>query len=474
MLLACAGALQAQSSIGGTWRAGATAIEVAVESWGGDCGPQPTSTRSNGGGLVTVEQKDQVLLLHGRDQDIRSDSCWSRNPAMKRTTSSFVDGAWTTRCRTSDNDPRAEQGTYSLKLTGGDTLQYRDISRYDWALNDSKCVATFTTTQTLSRAQNGKTASKPAPAAPAPPPKRVETPDPPSAAAVADEPACKPGAPARITLRPKRADIEVGQRVCFRARVSDAADCVIPSATVTWDLTHSKALRGTLNAGCFTAADTVAEAQGEFRVIAKLRDLKAEAPVVVRPIDMSALLAKRLEGGLTGFDETAPIAKATPKAIARISTQASSEPESSSSRWGVYGLGALAILLTALGLSINRRARTAARSGSVSESGEPESDREETDTSEPSSVDVATAPSAASVSADGAAEQLICPVCRIGYGAPQTFCPKDFATLITYAEFAQRGRRQDAEHAKRCPSCGKTFPASASFCGSDGTALVDA
>src|ERR1700753_617970 len=70
--LAASSYAQAQNTpLTGSWRAGATSIDVQVESWGGDCGPRPQSTHSGGGGLVNVEQKDQVLLVHGRDQDIR-------------------------------------------------------------------------------------------------------------------------------------------------------------------------------------------------------------------------------------------------------------------------------------------------------------------------------------------------------------------------------------------------------------------
>ena len=461
--------VRAQGSVSGTWRAGATAIDVTIESWGTDCGPRPQSTRSTGSTLVNVEQKDRVLVLHGRDQDVRSDMCWSRNPAIKRSVASYANNIWTTRCRTVDNDPRAEQGTYTLKLVDPDTLLYQDVSHYDWALNTSRCVATFTTTQTLSRSD---AKAKPQPARP--PPQRVDTPaDVP--APPEEERACTPGAPVHLSLRPRRIDVEVGQRVCFRARITDAADCALRDVEVDWSLSHSKALRATLNGGCFTAADSVAEAQGDFRIIAKAAGLEAEALASVRPIDLSAVIAKRMEGsGLIGFDESAESVRSPPKAVARISTHTSTEAQAGSmNRLLVGALGGLAMLVTAVGWWFSQRNRPAAISGSErrrrgSRSVITEAGAQGVETSPPASP--ATGP-AAGLTDDS--EPWICPTCRVGYPAHQGTCPKDGTALMPYAQFAQR-RSPDQDRSKRCPICGKTFSAGSSFCSNDGASLVDA
>jgi hypothetical protein len=483
LLLSLAGTQRAnaQNALGGSWRAGATSVDVAVESWGGDCGPRPTSTRSGGGGLVNLEQKEQVLIVHGRDQDIRSDACWSRNPAMKRTTASFSGGVWITRCRTSDTDPRAEQGTYTLKLLTPDSLFYQDISHYDWSLNTSKCVATFTTSQTLSRGNKTPLQPAQAHAAPRAVPEHVEaapatgTPSNAGTATLDEDRACKPGAPAHIAVRPRRVDIEVGQHVCLHARVSDAADCTVRNADVDWILVHSKALRGTLSYGCFTAASSAAEAQGDFRVTARSSGLSADAIVTVKPIDLSAVLAKRMEGsGLTGFDESGEAIKsAPPKAVSHISTHTSTQAEGGGkhSLW-IVGLCIAAILLGVFGWLYNRRPRAAAISGepaqrlSFPEANVPSASRDESEKSAP----VTTSPPAASEEPD---KSWICPLCRVGYPAHQATCPKDGTALMPYGEFAKLGRKHDEEHAKRCPTCGRTYPASAGFCGDDGTALVD-
>jgi hypothetical protein len=461
---------QSPSVVSGSWRAGSTAIEVAIESWGADCGPRPQSTRSSGGGLVNVEQREQVLLVHGRDQDIRSDSCWSRNPAMKRINSSVQGGVWVTRCQTAKNDPRAEQGTYTLKLVSDDTLLYQDVSHYDWALNTSKCVATFTTTQTLSR--SAKDRAEPAKSrspAPAERPERIETPTPASSAqtaaatvppVTAEERACTPGAPARLTLRPRRVEIEVGQRICFKPRLADASDCAIKNPALQWSLSHSKALRGSLSGACFNAAESAAEAQGEFRVTASVGHLSADAFVAVKPIDLSALIATRMEsGGLTGFDDEPAAPTSAPKAVARIATHTSTQAEGGGRKLLLLGLGALAVALAGLGFWYSRRMRPAAEGGE----------------SEPALAGISAAPSSPAAASRSAASDTpwICPTCRVGYPAQQGTCPKDGTKLMPYAEFAKRGRRHDEEHTKRCPECGSTFPASASFCGADGSSLVD-
>lgn len=449
---------QQQLDMTGTWRAGATAIEVSIESWGTDCGTRPTSTRSNGGGMVKVEQQGQVLLLHGRDQDIRTDTCWSRNPAMKRSAASYSDGLWMTRCRTASDDPREELGIYTLTLQDENTLLYKDVSHYDWALNESKCVATFTTTQTLSRVAPTES-QEPEPVASAERSASTAAATRPSTGvgSTAGSTRCRPGPAASISVRPKQAEIEVGQRVCFKARVMDAADCPLPSANVSWQLNHAKSLRGTLSGGCFSAADKASEGEGEFHVVAKHAGVQGEAVVVVKRVDLSALIARRMEGtGLSGLDEIEE-PDTTPKAVARIATR-TAPAETGSSRGGwMLGLGMLALGLIGVGFWMSRREVAPAHAAADGRGPPTRLDR----------------PAGPAGSSSKPPETWICPTCRIGYPAEQASCPNDGSKLIPYAEFTARQRREQQTHGKRCPKCGKTYPASAGFCGEDGSHLVD-
>lgn len=435
-------AAHAQADLSGTWRAGATAIDVSIESWGEDCGARPASTRSNGGGLVTVEQKGQTLLLRGRDQDIRTDACWSRNPAMKRSAASYSDGMWMTRCRTAPEDPREELGIYTLTLQDANTLLYKDVSHYDWALNDSKCVATFTTTQTLTR----ESSPGDSPVAVAVQPTATVEPAPREAKG------CRPGPAANISLRPKQAEIEAGERVCFKPRVSDSTDCVLPNADVSYSLSAPKGVRGTLANGCFNAGD----AEGQFKIVAKSGRAQTEAIVTVKRLDLSALIARRMENsGLSGFEESEEELDKSPRAVARIATHtAPAEPDTGRSVL-LWVLGVLAVGLTAAGFWMIRREPTQERPART----------------KPAQSAKASHGSAPSSQRPG--EAWICPTCRIGYPAEQTTCPKDGTRLVPYAEFAQRIKRDQQAKGKRCPTCGKNYPANAAFCGEDGASLVE-
>ncbi|HKU38715.1 MAG TPA: hypothetical protein VJR89_11225, partial [Polyangiales bacterium] len=489
-------------------------------------GPRPSSSKSAGGGIVNIEQSGGQLIIHGRGQDIRSDACWSRNPSIRRQASGFASNTWTTKCKTAANDPREEQGTYTLRVTGSDALTYQDVSRYNWALNQSRCVATFTTTQTLTRrGASAEIAKAPPVEKPAPPPEPEEK-----------ERVCTPGAPARMLLRPRKAEIEVGQRVCFKPRVVDASDCVIKDAPVQWSLSHNKALRGTLVNGCFTAADNAAEAEGEFKVLAALGQIRADATVSVAPVDLSALIAKRMGGAaLTGFEESVPL-EAAPKSVTRVATRHEPQAASASPRKLIgiaLGVAATGLALAALWLSRRKPStvvpatvtpgpmgEVAATAGpnTITLDAPPRADRPPNKAAEASNVpssippplpprgatphkpaEVAAAPAPAKTLMQGglapaaapvssvasepsrpissgpppSGEAWICPKCRVGYPAQQGKCPKDGTKLMPYAEFARSRRKSEEERTKRCPRCGQVFPAHAAFCAEDGTPLVD-
>jgi hypothetical protein len=497
------------TALTGVWRAGSTQIDVSVESWGEDCGPRPQSSRSGGGGIVNIEQSGGQLVIHGRGQDIRSDACWSRNPSMKRQAASFTNSAWITRCKTAANDPREEQGTYTLKIANPDTVTYQDVSRYNWALNQSKCVATFTTIQTLTRRDSKSDSQaldseKQKPTQVATGPSKIEvvkptvTPPPPDPEDN-EKTACSPGAPHKLTLRPKTAEIEVGERVCFKPRIVDKANCLITDQTVRWSLSHSKALRGTLTNGCFNAAETAAEAEGDFKIAAALGPLRGEAKVSVHPVDLSSLIAMRMGGGaLTGFEDAAPL-PAAPKSVTRVATRNEPVPSTASPRKLIgiaLGIAATALALAALWLSRRKPARAEAISSPPSISSFPPPPpkprapvahtRAEVVPAAPlpipapvpapvvAAVAVAPEPQRPMSSGPPPSEPWICPKCRVGYPAHQQTCPKDGTALMPYVEFARNRKRTEEEKKKRCPKCGSVFPSHASFCAEDGTPLVDA
>lgn len=487
LVLTSAGELRAQS-YEGVWRAGVTTMDVAVESWGGDCGPRPVSSRSEGGGNVQVTEEPPHLIIHGKESQIRTDRCWSRNPAIRRRSSSYLDGVWLTQCRTDPDDPRAEQGTYSLKAVSPNQLLYKDISKYNWKLNASACVATITTTQTLNRVATGANQKPvaPPPKAPAPPPLPPPEPDEEEEPAAGGATACVPGAPAKLVLRPQRAELQVGGRLCLRPRLTDKEGCPIPKPALEWSLQHSRALRGTLEGPCFRAGDSAAEAEGEFTVTASHGGLSARSVIDVRSVDLSALIARRMEtGAVSGFD-SAP-AEASTATAAKVATRRVDE------RSG-QGAGDLLLIIGALvvaGLVVLIVLRMRGRSAGIAESeraaepsrddtpARPQAPRVPGSANAPSQGPTPTLVAAPASTPDtqpetapaAGSEQWICPSCRRGWPAAQRTCPTDGATLMPYAEFVKARDPAQQRADKRCPKCGKLYPPGAGFCSEDGTRL---
>lgn len=473
----------AAQSYDGVWRAGVTTMDVAVESWGGDCGPRPVTSRSEGGGNVQITQEPPHLVIHGKDSQIRTDRCWSRNPAIKRRSSSYLDGVWLTQCRTDPDDPRAEQGTYSLKAVSPDQLLYKDVSKYNWKLNASACIATITTTQLLNRAVAGAANQKlvaPPPKAPPPPPlPAAPEPEEEEEEEAAGASACTPGSPAKLVLRPQRTGLPLGGRLCLRPKLTDAKGCRIPNPVLEWSLQHSKALRGTLEGGCFRAGDSAAEAEGEFTVVASAGALSARSVIDVHSVDLSALIARRLEtGAVSGFDE-AP-AEASTASAAKVATRRVDEHKG-------QGGSLLLIIggLVAAGLVVLIVLRLRGRSApALPPEPEPDPDADERP-SRPSPAPARQGPAATVIAAPaqvpaaspapapgaGAGEQWICPKCRRGWPQAQRTCPTDGTPLVPYAEFAKQRAPAQQSQDRRCPKCGKGYPANVGFCSEDGTRL---
>ena len=493
----------------GEWRAGPTRIDVSVQSWGGDCGQRPQSTTVHGGGTVRITQEGDHLVLRGQ-RTARTDGCWSDNRAVHRVSSSYQAGTWRTVCRTAPADSRAETGEYTLRAATPDRLEFRDLSRYNWRLNESRCVATMTATQTFERSRTEPTPTK------VPPPVRQ----------------CIPGAAARLTLRPNTVALEPGDRICLQARLVDAAGCALPNVTVAWELERPAALRGELRNGCFRAASNAAEAEGQFRVVATSGAFRDVASIVVRTADLSDLLARRGESSaLAGVGPDAPEMPRVEHAE-RVVARAEA-PSSGGMRrwWPVVALGiALLALLAGVIVLVTRRGR--ARKPSFDDDDDlaldaPFSAAQPTPRGLPaahaSAAQRQQQPSAAVGAGQGVGGMLvasvrkpgalslvcpvchqefssdlafcpndgarlspavggvpvgsgmICPTCRRGFDAEARFCPHDSDELMPYAMFAARHRARqggEGERTKICPRCGDRYELTVTYCGKDGSELV--
>lgn len=440
----------AQGAYEGDWRTGALRVEVTIGSWGTDCGPRPASTTRGGGSTIHVTQEGDHLRLGSRS----TRGCWSDNPAVRRVTNSYTAGVWRIICRTPPDDGRAETATTTLTASGADRIEMRDVTEYDWSLSGSHCTATVTSTRTYDRVAGDATETPPDPP---PGPSTDPTPhvDPP--------PACTAGAPARIALRPADADLEPGERICFSARVVDAAGCAVRGTTPSLSLVSPPGRTGTLRGACFEAAASAAEGEGAFTVVASSGAFRAEAAVRVSTMDLSDLIARPEEG-------TAP-PPADP-GTATSDTAAGVAARSEAARGGlpivpvVLGVVGLVLALIAAIALLRRRSERRKKLERMERHAQERAEAEaRAPRPLPTSPPVA-APAPAAPPPPVEVEPRICPTCRRGQPAGVTTCPHDGTALVTYAEFQSKTA---APATITCPACGTQYPSTTRFCGKDGT-----
>ncbi|MDW8363468.1 MAG: hypothetical protein RMK74_13795 [Myxococcales bacterium] len=471
-----------------TWSAGPTRVQVAVDSWGPDCGVRPTSHELPGAGSVQVRQERDTLVVEGRLRR-RSDRCWSENPAMRVVSRTRLPDRWIVRCATPPDDPRSERATYTVVADGADRWKLLEEAHYHWRLNDSVCRLTSRSETLVALVQSE-------PAEPT-----VPSPSPSVAPSTPTASACAPGPPHRLRVVPSEATIASGESLRVRAVLVDAAGCALPDPALEWSLEGSAADGATFRGGTLVAGPH----EGDLRVRVRHGELRAEAVVHVRRDDLSDLLAVPESRGAS--DERAKAEPATGRA-AGVEARAvgGSKPTAG---WIVLASSIAAALVGAgVWTALRRARRTSPGEGATSGAsrGAPESDRV------PSPREAAMAapvPSVAPTSVqtprvarvcplcrrevrderhafcpqDGSplvdrasfvGQPFICPSCRRGYPGELGRCPTDGDELVPYAFFTARARARErgAERTKICPQCGDRFPASTSYCGKDGAELV--
>lgn len=438
----------AQTSLAGTYKAGASTTTAEVSTWGTDCGPRPQSATDTDEQSVVVKVSGTQLSLTFPDRTLRSDGCWSPNPNVRITTSTATSTRWRTECRTAQGDAKKEQGIYTIDASTPDVLQLVEESAYDWQLNQSHCVAKVRITQRIAR---GAAAQKPVTPAPAPTP-AVTT------------PSCTPGPLARLRLRPSDAQIAPGDKVCFTVRGVDAAGCALPTNaySLKWELDKPAGVTGTLSGGCFKAAASAAEAEGRFKLVAISGSLRDEAVISVTSADLSDITARRSASG----DEL-DVSEGE-ESVSEFGIEAAVKRSS----WPVkvamaaLMLGCLAAAGWLLSLRLRRHDREGEEAGARSRSQRPAAGRSEAPVSGRSGPPAS--PSGRPGPTSGAGEQLICPTCRRGYAGGTERCPKDGSVPIPYAEFTRQAKEADTR-TRTCTSCGAQLVAGALFCGSCGT-----
>ncbi|MEZ4247848.1 MAG: hypothetical protein R3B99_06385 [Polyangiales bacterium] len=453
----------AEGPFEGTWRAGAMEIRNEIGSWGADCPQRLPPTQTEPGGEVRITQSGDQLTFAGAVRG-GTNRCWSDQPGLRRVSSTYQEGRWTTICRTPSEVAQGENGTYTWRASGETTLSYEETTRWDWRLNTSHCVATRTARRTLTRVG----------AAPV-----VETPPP----TMEPEPAperCTPGAPAR--LRVSALDpIAPGDRACVRARVVDASGCTVPNAPIEVSLEGEA--RGRLEGRCFVAA--AAGSEGAVRLAVSSGAFREVVSLRVETEDLTDLTARRLREA--GEAQTGPQNAEAEGASGVAARALAGDPGALA--W--VGGGVALLVLAGIVVLVLARKKPAPV---------PPADTEDDAPPRPS----AAAPVASAAPApptrklcptcgretegkefcphDGArlldpedpklrAQGMICPTCRRGYPADVRTCAQDGDELMPYAMFVARQKVVAPAAKKICPKCGTTYDPETTFCGKDGSPL---
>jgi hypothetical protein len=336
---------QEPGTLSGRWEAGPVDTEVAIENWDEACGPSPQSGGSPGGGQVELEQLGETLIIRGLGREIRSDGCWGDNPKLRPTKSSNAEELWVTRCATQPGEAREEHGTYTLRALGPDRLLYQDVSLFSWKLNGASCRATVTTQRSFSRhvstAETEATAIEGELGQPDPQAARRAGPSVPSSG-------CRPAQAARIALRPRETVLEAGQKVCFQARVEDAAGCALRHTELVWSIEQRPTSRGVLQGNCFQAG--ASDAEDHVEILAALQGVRGRASVHIQRDPMRALVARRLEGTTSETSDGIAASSAKPDdrpAATRFAARAVGQTEQAQRRL-LIGLAALLALAAAV------------------------------------------------------------------------------------------------------------------------------
>ncbi len=414
------------------WLASELRIRYDVERWGPDCGPRPIA-HSEPGGPVRIATRGKELDFRGAIRG-QTDGCWSQTRGLRRVSHSSEPSRWVTVCRTPKSHAHPEEGHYTLTGNTSERLAFAELTKYDWRLNESRCIATRRANRTITRSGTAK-------------PKETTR---------AAE-SCVPGAPTVLRLARTEAEIEPGEKVCLRPRVFDANRCRISKAPLSLSVKHPPSLKGELEGTCFRAGKTAADSEGEFEVTVKSGALEARATITVRSLDLSGITAQRHRARRLQQNPSADAeSHGASGIVAKTIGARGFRTRALASAAGLFALGFAFVFL------LRRRTRNTALAGAARAHSGSGSTRPQP----------GFAPLEGSSSSDETRAPRICPVCRRSYPSDAEYCPHDGAELVEYHSFmATAASSKSAEH-KLCPMCGRTFDSSVAFCPHDGSTLV--
>jgi hypothetical protein len=456
----------------GRWKRTSLKLTVQIESWGEDCGPEPKSYGSAKEVETGIVSQGKHLVFS--TGNLRTDRCMSPNPHLQSVSESSGGGSWKRVCQTPASDSKSERVEYSLVASGTDRLNFRALSRFDWTLKGTKCVATLDETRVFVRVPGDDgpaTADKP-PADKTAGGKQA-TGKAATQGASGDEGAeCETHGPARrLTIAPREARIGPGERVCFVAHGHDENNCRFP-VNAAWVATQDGQEVGGLlsRGGCFSAGANAADSEGEYEISARFDGKKATAQVTVAFPDLGDLLAARLR---PADDDEAVEIPAAASASHPLAPAAMPVVPAAVGSGGTLLLvavigGIVLLAAAALVVVIVLRKRSAPRGPAEDDDWDDGSPLHQAPLPRRELPSASLAPDPAPGTTPGEAGALRCPRCQATFPAGARFCPHDGGTLVPAAASAEGG---DAP-GMICPKCHRPYEPGARFCPHDKEMLV--
>ncbi len=467
---------QGAQKYAGEWKIIKSNLQVTLKSWGQNCGPKPQSYANNKiREVIIIARGDHLVFSRG---GVRTDRCWSPNPRIRSTAKSIGGGKWKRTCKTPPDDPRFEEGNYTLSAKGTDRLDYLAVSKVDWRLKGDHCVALLREKRVYLRA-NVKLDDRLKPPRDEDKPRDATEPRP--------EQCKSPGPLNRLSLQPRRVRIGPGDRICFRAMGHDAQGCRFPVEAVFRLTQEGRDVQGLLSpTGCFSAGDTAADSEGVYVIAARAEGKRALAEVQVVFPDLSELLSAQLRASeelmTSPADAGSPPTKpatgkmptaeksaretesAAPPSPAPAVKTAPSEGETGSSGVLLWGIIVGLVLVGGIVATIVVMRRRAAQQLDVDDDrawfGDAEGDDDDVERgvevtcptchrSFPSGAlfcpfhGVALVPAkqdqhSLDTNSKSEISGMICPKCHRGYKSDARFCPHDSQGLVPYEEWRKK------------------------------------
>ncbi len=395
-------------------------VRWVVGDWGEPCGPRP-SGGGDSGGVVTIEERGEELVITGNQGSFSSERCWEMHPGLARQSHSVGPRSWKTTCRTEPNDPRQEILQTTLTVAD-DVVSLQESGQYQFSLKGQTCSASSGRWRTYRRLP-----AQLAPGVPA-----LEEPLAAARRPVPDTRCATLGAPARIDVRPSRKLMRGGESFQFRASVFDSQGCSL-RAPVSWELSPAGSQAGIEN-GRLTIAEGASDA--ELGVVATAANQSVR---VVVDVVSDARYAALLESGEFDADgASSGVATATITSGSLGTRPGEVDPQPPGRKWTFVGLvSVIALIFGLVGAWLLRRANRSAGRSRARRAAAPDPGTvvfaAEDALGEPTRARAAEATRLEPMSAPIPAPKpaTVCPVCGTMYETKDSkVCPKDGAQLL--------------------------------------------